>query len=169
MSFACVCIFVNPSCKYTTKIQTHRRVIACVCIFVTPSCKYFTNASIRKQSNASSCHGVRLYFCKPILQIYYKDANAPFRQQAAHRHFIACVCIGVNPSCKYFTPIQTHQSENKATHRHVMACVCIFINPSCKYFTPIQARRAYNKQRIVGSSCHCVRLYFCKPILQIYY
>ncbi len=38
---------------------------------------------------------------------------------------MACVCIGVNPSCKYFTPIQTHPSENKATRHHddVMACV----------------------------------------------
>ncbi len=33
-----------------------------------------------------------------------------------HRHVIACVCIIVNPSCKYFTKIQTH---------------CFFPKPSC--------------------------------------
>jgi hypothetical protein len=32
---------------------------------------------------------------------------------ATHRHVIACVCIVVNPSCKHFTSIQTHQSEQK--------------------------------------------------------
>jgi hypothetical protein len=35
---ACVCSFVSPSCKYVTKIQTHRS----------------------EKSNASSCHCVRL-------------------------------------------------------------------------------------------------------------
>jgi hypothetical protein len=37
------------------------------------------------------------------------------RQQATHRHrhVMACVCILVNPSCKYFTKIQTHRADNK--------------------------------------------------------
>ena len=53
------CIFVNASCKYFTKIQTHRS----------------------EKSNASSCHRVRVYFCFPILQIFYIDTNASIRKK----------------------------------------------------------------------------------------
>jgi hypothetical protein len=88
------------------------------------------------------------------------------KKKATHRRVVACVCIFVNPSCKYVTKIQTHQSEKKATHRRVIACVCILVNPSCNYFTPIQTHQSDKKeQRIVvtTSSCHCVRSYFVNP------
>ena len=98
---ACVCIFVSPSGKYVTKIQTHQsenkasssshRVRLYFCKPIWQICYKDTNAPIRKKSNASSCHFVRLYFCKPIWQICYKDTNASSRQKATHRHVIACV------------------------------------------------------------------------------
>ncbi len=50
-------------------------------------------------------------------------------------HVIACVCIFVNPSCKYFTSIQTHPSENKATHRYAM----FFCNHLAKLLQKIEA------------------------------
>ncbi len=82
---------------------------------VNPSGKYFTKKQTHqseKQTNASSsCHRVRLYFGKPIW----------------HRRVIACVCILVNPSCKYFTN-------------------CILVNPSCKYFTKIQTHQSSRRQ-----------------------
>jgi hypothetical protein len=117
---ACVCIFVNLSCKYFTKIQTHQskkgNASSCHCVQlyickpILQICYKDTNAPIRKTSNASSCSRMRLYFCKPILQICYKDTKTPIRKKATHRRVVACVCIFVNPSCNYFTPIQTHQS-----------------------------------------------------------
>ncbi len=70
----------------------------------------------------------------------------------------ACVCMFVNPSCKYFTPIQTHPSGKKTTHRRVIACVCMFVNPSCK---PRYKRTHPTKSNVM--SCHRVRLYVCKP------
>ncbi len=86
-----------------------------------------------KSNASSSCHRVRLYLCKPILQKFY---NHPEKKATHRRHVIACVCIFVSPSCKYFTPIQTHPSRKKSN---------------------------------ASSSCHRVRLYFCTPILQIFY
>ncbi len=167
-----------------------------------------TNAPIRKKSNASSCHCVRWYFCKPILQIFYPYTNAPIRKQSnasscpehwipdfisfmrarnpvfwpkwgiKNRGFRALVmslhnddCMRlyfVNPSCKYFTKIQTHAMTWRWRCVALFSdwCVCIIVNPSCKYFlqdtnAPIRKSNA--------SSCHCVRLYFCKPILQRFY
>ncbi len=72
--WSCHCVrlyFVNPSCKYVTKIQTHR--------------------SDKKQRIVVSLRAFA--FCKPILQICYKDTNASFRQKATHRRVTACVCI----------------------------------------------------------------------------
>ncbi len=149
---------INPKNK-----ATHRHVIACVCIVVNPSCKYFTpiqthQSTKTKQRIVMSCHCVRLYCCKPILQIFYPYTNAPIhKNKATNRHVIACVCIVVNPSCKYFTYIfylytNAPIHKNKATHRHVIACVCIVVKPSCKYFTYIQTHQSTKtKQRIVVS------------------
>jgi hypothetical protein len=96
---------------------------------------------------------VRLYFGKPILQIFYPYTNAPIRnKKATHRRVMACVCMFVNPPCKYVTSIQTHPSEKKkATHLRVISCVCILVNPSCKYFTKIQSN---NPKTNKASSCH---------------
>ena len=45
----------------------------------------------------------------------YKRTNP--KNKPTHRHrVIACVCIGVNPSCKYFTPIQTHHCQQCCDH-----------------------------------------------------
>ncbi len=65
----------------------------------------------------------------------------------------------------YFTPIQTHQSENKATHRHVIACVCIFVNPSCKYFTPIQTHQSEKSTHRHVIACVCM---FVNPSCQYF-
>jgi hypothetical protein len=127
---ACVCIFVNPSCKYFTKIQTHPSekksnassddVIACVCIIVNPSCKYFTPIQAHpseKKSNASLSDDV-----------------------------IACVCMFVNPSCKYFTSIQTHPSEKKKHRIVVRRCHCRARNP--RFFMPIFGQKTGVRARM---------------------
>ncbi len=143
---------------------------------------------------------MRLYCCKPILQIFYKDTNAPIRNQATHRHVIACVCIFVNPSCKYFTKNQTHQSETKqrivmSSRAFVLSMRIYFkyrcvkwafsmskcVKEMCKltriyvlaYAKATSLSRGAWNRAIFGrhtgnaSSCHRVRLYCCKPILQI--
>jgi hypothetical protein len=43
-------------------------------------------------------------------------------------------CVFVNPSCKYFTPIQRIKLE-RTTHRIMSSHACVEVNPSCKYFT----------------------------------
>jgi hypothetical protein len=92
---------------------------------------------------------VRLYFCTHILQRFYLYTSASIRKKQRHRRVIACVCIFVHTSCKYFTSIQTHPSEkttprhrrvivvSSSCHRRVIACVCIFVNASCKDLTKI--------------------------------
>jgi hypothetical protein len=51
-----------------------------------------TNAAIRKESNASSCHCVRLYCCKPILQIFYKGTNPKKNNNASSCHCVRLYC-----------------------------------------------------------------------------
>ncbi len=156
------------------------------------SCRRLHQSRKKKQRLVVPSHRMRLYFCKPILQRFYKDTNRArnprflwplfgqktgFRAhmneiksgipcsgykrtnpktKATPRRVIACVCIFVNPSCKDFTKMQTHQSETKATHRRVIACVCIFVNPSCKYFTSIQTHQSGTKathRRVIACVC----------------
>ncbi len=94
-----------------------------------------------KKGNASSCHCVRLYFCKPILQICYKDTSASIRKRATHRRVqstespIYFVYAGTKPR---FLTKKGHQKSGIPCSGRVIACVCIFVNPSCKCFTKIR-------------------------------
>jgi hypothetical protein len=80
----------------------------------------------------------------------YKRTNP--KKKATHRRVIACVCIFVNPSCKYFTPIQTHRADNK--QRLVMSSrACVFGNPILQIFYQDTNAPIRKKQRIVLSFC----------------
>jgi hypothetical protein len=153
--------YKEPNASIRKKKPTHRHVIACVCIIVNPSCNYFTKNQTHpsEKTNASSRHRVRLYYCKPILQIFYKEPNASIRKKATHRHVIACVCGIVNPSCKYFTKNQTHSSEKKTNASSCHRVRLYYCKPILQIF--YKNTIASIRKKTNSSSCHHVRLYLC--------
>ncbi len=129
------CLFVNPSCKHFTKYNrikseiyaTHRHVIACV------------------------CRG------KPILQIFYKMQKHHILEIESYAscHVISCVCVEVNPSCKYFTKEQSlHRDKQARSYQWSQACVDV--NPSCKYFTKEQNKKSSTVRN--ATPCHLMRV-----------
>ncbi len=81
------------------------------------------------------------------------------KRNASSCHHITCVCIIVNPSCKYCTKIQTHCFE-KATHRHIIVMpsrAFVLLNPSCKDFTKIQTHPSENKTILQPCGEHKLR------------
>jgi hypothetical protein len=86
---------VNPSCKYFTKIQTHRA----------------DNKQRIVMSRALNPRFLMPHFGqKTGFRARMNEINSGI---PCSGHVIACVCILVNPSCKYFTKIQTHRADNK--------------------------------------------------------
>ncbi len=121
--------------------------------------------SIRKQSNASSCHRVRLYFCAPILQIFYKEPNAPIRKRNAS----SCHRVRLY-FCTHILQIfylYTNASIRKKKRIVVSSRAFVFLYTHLAKILPLYKR--IHPKKATSSSCHRVRLYFCTHILQIFY
>jgi hypothetical protein len=88
-------------------------------------------------------------FCKPILQLFYKNTNASIRKRATHRHVIACVCF-CKPILQLFYK-NTNASIRKRQRIGMSSCACVFVSPSCNRFTKIQTHQS---EKGNASACH---------------
>jgi hypothetical protein len=170
MSLRAFVFLSAPSCTYFTKTQTHRHRARNL-RFLMPHFGQKTWFRDRMKEiksgipcSASSCHCVRLYFCKPILQIFYTDTNASSRQKpnasSCHRVRL-CFCKPILQIFDKDTNASSRQKPNASSCHRVRLCFC---KPILQIFDKDTNASSRQNQRIV-IACVCI---FVRSILQIF-